>query len=121
MGKANGLLRGKTAVITGATRGIGRAIAMEYAKESANLLLIGRDKASLEEVSRISKLYLVQGQKYCHLVTTACVRRWQVLAERLEQGTSTACRFDAASCQHAAVAAWKSVPGCTNLSCHETG
>ncbi|BDA47068.1 probable 3-oxoacyl-[acyl-carrier-protein] reductase FabG [Coccomyxa sp. Obi] len=49
MGKANGLLWGKTAVITGSTRGIGRAIAMEYAKESADLLLLGRDKASLDE------------------------------------------------------------------------
>lgn len=62
MATGNGLLRGKTAVITGATGGIGRAIAMEYAKESANLLLIGRDKASLEEVSSTSGQCPVQGQ-----------------------------------------------------------
>ncbi len=37
-----GLLEGKTAIITGASRGIGRAIAELFAKEKAHLALIGR-------------------------------------------------------------------------------
>lgn len=34
------LLKGKTAIITGAARGIGRALAIKYAQEGANLALI---------------------------------------------------------------------------------
>ena len=32
-----GLLTGKTALITGAARGIGKAVAMKFAKEGANI------------------------------------------------------------------------------------
>jgi 3-oxoacyl-[acyl-carrier protein] reductase len=42
-------LNGKTALITGASRGIGRAIAVEFAREEANVALVGRDFAALEE------------------------------------------------------------------------
>ncbi len=37
-------LKGKTAVITGSTRGIGRAIADRFAEEGANVVLTGRDE-----------------------------------------------------------------------------
>ena len=33
------MLQGKCAVITGASRGIGREIALKYAKEGANIVL----------------------------------------------------------------------------------
>jgi 3-oxoacyl-[acyl-carrier protein] reductase len=42
-------LGGKTALITGASRGIGRAIAVEFAREGADVALIGRDTAALRE------------------------------------------------------------------------
>lgn len=42
-------LTGKTAVITGGGRGIGRAIAEEFAKRGANIILAGRDKNTLEQ------------------------------------------------------------------------
>lgn len=49
-------LRGKTAFITGASRGIGRAIAEAYAAEGAGLVLNARDDARLaavaEEIAR---------------------------------------------------------------------
>ncbi|HVY95040.1 MAG TPA: SDR family NAD(P)-dependent oxidoreductase [Bryobacteraceae bacterium] len=41
-------LAGKTAIVTGASRGIGRAIALHLASEGANVLLTARDTALLD-------------------------------------------------------------------------
>ena len=43
-------LTGRLALVTGATRGIGRAVALAYAKEGAHLILVGRTAGALEEV-----------------------------------------------------------------------
>ncbi len=42
-------LKGKIALITGASRGIGRAVATAYAREGARLILLSRDVKGLEE------------------------------------------------------------------------
>jgi 3-oxoacyl-[acyl-carrier protein] reductase len=42
---------GKTALITGASRGIGRAIAIEFATRGADVALVGRDTKALEETA----------------------------------------------------------------------
>ena len=44
-------LAGKVAVVTGASRGMGRAIAMRYAEHGADVVVTGRDVAALEEVA----------------------------------------------------------------------
>lgn len=47
---SGGRLENRIALITGATRGIGRAVAKRFAAEGANLILIGRTTGALEEV-----------------------------------------------------------------------
>jgi 3-oxoacyl-[acyl-carrier protein] reductase len=42
---------GKAVLVTGASRGIGRAIAIEFAKRGADVALAGRDVAALEETA----------------------------------------------------------------------
>jgi NAD(P)-dependent dehydrogenase (short-subunit alcohol dehydrogenase family) len=45
-------LQSRTALITGANRGIGLAIARAYAREGARCILAGRNKAELEKAAR---------------------------------------------------------------------
>ena len=45
-------LRGQVALVTGATRGIGLAIARAIAAESCNLIITGRDEETLKAISR---------------------------------------------------------------------
>lgn len=44
-------LKGKTAVVTGSSRGIGRAIAIKFAKEGANVVVNSRKKDSAQKVA----------------------------------------------------------------------
>jgi NADP-dependent 3-hydroxy acid dehydrogenase YdfG len=47
---------GKVAVVTGASRGIGKAIALGLANQRATLCLVGRSERTLEEVARAASL-----------------------------------------------------------------
>ena len=50
MSEATGVLAGRICLVTGASRGIGRAIALRYAQEGADLILTARTVGALEEL-----------------------------------------------------------------------
>lgn len=47
------ILKNKTIILTGASDGLGKHLALKLAKEGASLALIARDKTRLEEVKRL--------------------------------------------------------------------
>lgn len=55
-------LRGRTAVVTGASRGIGRAIALRLAECGADVLLTSRKQEDLERVAREAEAASVPGR-----------------------------------------------------------
>jgi|TARA_B100001094_G_scaffold172460_1_gene166781 NAD(P)-dependent dehydrogenase (short-subunit alcohol dehydrogenase family) len=57
-------LKNKTAVVTGAGKGLGRACAIALAEAGANLVIISRTKKDLEEVSRKVKKLKVKCKSY---------------------------------------------------------
>ena len=50
MDKAGGRLQGRIALITGASRGIGAAVARRYAQEGAHIIAVARTVGALEEL-----------------------------------------------------------------------
>ncbi|MRG88298.1 SDR family NAD(P)-dependent oxidoreductase [Salinibacillus xinjiangensis] len=68
-------LKGKVAAITGATKGIGRAISIAYAEAGAELILVSRTESDLESLkeeleARGTKVFTVAGdvQKYEEII-----------------------------------------------------
>jgi len=57
-------LKNKTAVVSGAGKGLGRACAIALAEAGANLIIISRTKKDLNEVSKIIKKYKSRCKSY---------------------------------------------------------
>mgnify|MGYP001570690476 CR=1 FL=1 len=51
MNKRNGKLEGRVALITGASAGIGRAVAIALATEGARIIATGRREAELQSLA----------------------------------------------------------------------
>ncbi len=82
MANATVNLKGKTAMITGASRGIGRAIATRMAEHGANLILAARKQGPLDEtVNELRKKYGINA------VGVSCdVAKLEDLKNLVEQG-----------------------------------
>jgi NAD(P)-dependent dehydrogenase (short-subunit alcohol dehydrogenase family) len=82
------LLEGKLALVTGASRGIGAAVAEALAREGAHLILTARTVTGLEEIegriyeagssATIAPLDLIEGESITRL-GAAVTERWQKL------------------------------------------
>ena len=57
-------LKNKTAVVTGAGKGLGKACAIALAEAGANLIIISRTKKDLIQVSKIIKKFKVKCKSY---------------------------------------------------------
>lgn len=57
-------LSGKTAVITGASRGLGKAIALALASEGADLALVARNREQLDTVAMLARTRGVQAEAF---------------------------------------------------------
>ena len=57
-------LKNKTAIVTGAGKGLGRACAIALAEAGANLVIISRTKKDLDEVSRVIKKFKSKSKSY---------------------------------------------------------
>ncbi|WP_025141432.1 3-ketoacyl-ACP reductase [Pedobacter jeongneungensis] len=72
-------ISGKNALITGAGKGIGRAIAIALAKEGVNVGLVGRTKSDLDELAEELKQYQIK-----IAVATADVANMDAVNEAVE-------------------------------------
>ena len=76
-------LSGKTAVVTGASRGIGQAIAKGLATEGANLAICARSLSNLEETTKICEALGVKVKGYAvDVADTAAVK--DMIDEKIE-------------------------------------
>ena len=71
-------LKNKTAVVTGAGKGLGKACAIALAEAGANLIIISRTKKDLVQVSKIIKKFKVKCKSYvCDITNYTEIRSVQ--------------------------------------------
>ena len=75
-------LEGKTALVTGASRGLGKAIALALAEAGARLVLVARDEALLEKTAELARANSVEV-----LVSRTDVTQEQEIAELKQKVT----------------------------------
>jgi len=87
--RGSGRLSGRAALITGASRGIGRAIAVRYAEEGADLFLTATNRDKLEETRKLAAAH--GGKVALHL---ADVSERSAVAAMVGEAVKTLGRID---------------------------
>jgi len=64
--------KGKSAVITGASRGIGKATALEFVRSGGSVCIIARDKTALDETSRELRTHRSDNEQYVQAISADC-------------------------------------------------
>ena len=90
---ANQTFAGKVVLVTGASRGIGREIALQYARAGASVVLVGRQESTLAETREII-LAEVPGAVNKVLVKPADVKDWEVAEDIVKDAVGTFGRLD---------------------------
>jgi NAD(P)-dependent dehydrogenase (short-subunit alcohol dehydrogenase family) len=85
----SGALRGKVAVVTGASRGLGRAIALALAAEGADVVLAARSRPHLEDTAR-----LVEASGVRALVLPTDVQRYDEVDTLMREAVTRLGRLD---------------------------
>jgi len=85
----SGVLRGKVAVVTGASRGLGRAIALAFAAEGADVVLAARSRPDLEDTA-----VAAAGHGVRTLVVPTDVRRYDEVEALMGEAVTRRGRLD---------------------------
>ncbi|WP_457914681.1 YciK family oxidoreductase [Candidatus Hartigia pinicola] len=82
----NNFLNKKTLLITGAGDGIGREAALTYSRFGASLILVGKTKLKLENVSKEIKALTGKDAKVYELnLLTASLKQYQTLSHKISE------------------------------------
>lgn len=85
------MFEGKVAFITGASRGIGRAIATDFARHGADVVLVGRDRSALDET--VAACVAARAGAKTHVVT-ADVADSEAMTAAVEDAVKTFGKID---------------------------
>jgi NAD(P)-dependent dehydrogenase (short-subunit alcohol dehydrogenase family) len=83
-------LAGRVAIVTGGSRGVGRAIAQELAQEGVNVVVCARQREALEETARA--LAQATGRRIVPIVTDTT--RWESVTRLVEATLTELGRID---------------------------
>ena len=66
-------IKDKTVLITGASKNIGKSIALAMAKEGCNVVICARDKIQLNQVISIMSDYSGKNEAFCIYLENFCL------------------------------------------------